>query len=87
MIDLRTVIALTVGVMTVGGAIIAFFQMQTRQNMKIEILQAAIKKLEQQHDEQTHSQIETEKAITEINTKLDHIVKTLDEIRLPRSSR
>ncbi len=78
------VIAIAAGVMTMGGGIIAFFQMQTRQNMKIEALQKEVAELKRKQSASTCHQIETEKAIVEINTKLDHIVKAIDELKKSR---
>ena len=84
MIDLKFVIYIIVGIISIGGAVIAFFQMQTRQNMKIEELQKDVEELKRKQSASTGYQIETEKAIVEINTKLDHIVKSIDELKKAR---
>lgn len=84
MIDIKFVIYIAAGIITIGGAVVAFFQMQTRQNMKIEELQKEVVKLEKKISDQSHYQIETEKAVVEINTKLDHIVKAIDELKKVR---
>ncbi len=84
MIDIKFAIYVVVGIISIGGAIIAFFQMQTRQNMKIEELQKHMEELKKKQSISIGHQIETEKAIVEINTKLDHIVKSIDELKKAR---
>ena len=77
MIELKLVIYIAAGILTIGGAIITFFQMQTRQNMKIDQLEKEIEELKRKQSLSTNHQIDTEKAIVEINTKLNHIVGSL----------
>ena len=84
MIDVKFVIYIVVGIITIGGAIIAFFQMQTRQNMKIEEMGKDIAELRKKQSDSTGHQIQTEKNIIEINTKLDHIIKAIDELKKAR---
>ena len=81
MIDIKLVIYVTVAVLSVGGAIITFFQMQTRQNMKINQLEKDIEELKRKQSKSTEHQIETEKVIVEINTKLEHIAKSIDDLK------
>lgn len=84
MIDIKFLIYIVAGIISIGGAIIAFFQMQTRQNMKLKELQKDMEELKKKQSLSTGHQIETEKAIVEINTKLDHIVKSIDELKKVR---
>ena len=84
MIDIKFVIYIVVGIISIGGAIIAFFQMQTRQNMKIEEMGKDIAELRKKQSDSTSHQIQTEKNIIEINTKLDHIIKAIDELKKAR---
>ena len=81
MIDIKLVIYIAVAILSVGGAIVTFFQMQTRQNMKIEQLQKDINDLKKKQSLNTGHQIETEKFIAEINVKLEHIAKSIDDLK------
>lgn len=78
-IDLKILIGIILGSFAIGSSIVTFFTMQTRQNMKIKALEDKVVELERKQSLSTGHQIETEKAIVEINTKLDHIVKAIDE--------
>lgn len=84
MIDIKLVIYIIVAILTVGGAVVTFFTMQTRQNMKIDQLQKDLTKLEKKQTESTGHQIQTEKDLIAINAKLDHIVVAIDEIKKSR---
>ena len=81
MIDIKLVIYIAVAILSVGGAIVTFFQMQTRQNMKIDQLQKDINDLKKKQSLNTGHQIETEKFIAEINVKLEHIAKSIDDLK------
>lgn len=81
MIDVKTVLYILAGFLTVGGAVVAFFQMQTRQNMKIESLEKEFEELKKKLSDQSKYQIQTEKAIVEINTKLDSIMEAIKELK------
>jgi septal ring factor EnvC (AmiA/AmiB activator) len=81
MIDIKLVIYIAVAILSVGGAIVTFFQMQTRQNMKIDQLQKDINDLKKKQSLNTGHQIETEKFIAEINVKLEHIAKAIDDLK------
>lgn len=92
MIDIKLVIYIASAVLAIGGAIVTFFQMQTRQNMKIDQLQKdldhtrdelqeAINELRRKQALSTSHQIETEKTIVEINTKLDHILQAIADLK------
>ena len=81
MIDIKLVIYIAVAILSVGGAIVTFFQMQTRQNMKIDQLQKDINDLKKEQSTNTAHQIETEKFIAEINVKLEHIAKAIDDLK------
>ncbi|MDC7125768.1 MAG: hypothetical protein PQJ46_09380 [Spirochaetales bacterium] len=89
MINLKIFVGILTGILVIGGAVVTFFQMQTRQNMKIEALEKEvteirgkeIPELKRKLSEQSHYQIETEKAIIEINGKLDHISEAIEELK------
>lgn len=85
MVDLKTVIYIIVGLVTIGGAIVSFFTMQTRQNMKIEHLEMELEKLKDRQSLSTGHQIETEKTLCIIGEKLDRIIKDIDEIKERRA--
>jgi hypothetical protein len=81
MVDLSTVIEIIIGIFVIGGGVIGFFVMQKGQNMKIEQLQKEVDDLKRKQSLSTSHQIETEKFIAEINIKLEHIMKAIDEIK------
>ena len=81
MIDIGNLIYILVGIVTIGGAIIAFFTMQTRQNMKIADLEKRLDKAEERLSQQSHYQIQTEKDIIRINEKLDTILEAITELK------
>jgi septal ring factor EnvC (AmiA/AmiB activator) len=81
MIDLNILVPILVGLVIIGGAIITFFQMQTRQNMKIDTLEKEVMELERKQAEQSHYQIQTEKDIVRINEKLDTILEAICELK------
>jgi len=93
MVNLTIIIPVVVGVVTLGGFIVRFFQMQTKQNLKIEqvekvvktIIETDIPALERKLSEQAHYQIDTEKAVVQINTKLDAIMVTLTDLKNGRA--
>ena len=79
--DVSAVIYIISGIIVIGTAIITFFNLQVKQNMKIEQLEKELAKVEEKQSKAAHYQIETEKNIVEINGKLDHIMATLEEIK------
>ena len=81
MVDIKTFIYVISGGVVLVGWIVSFFVMQKGQNMNISQLQTEITDLKRKQSDASHYQIETEKTIVEINTKLDHIVKTLEELK------
>lgn len=81
MITIQLVIYIILAIISVGGGIVAFFVMQNRQNMKIERLEEEVKDLKRKQSDSSHYQIETEKAIVEINTKLDYIMEAINELK------
>lgn len=80
MIDAKLVVYISIAVITIVGSIVTFFVMQKEQNMKIKALETALEKLEKKQSKSTEHQIETEKLVVEINTKLDHITKAIDKL-------
>ena len=81
MIDLKTLIYIIIGLITIGTAVVTFFNMQTRQNMKIDQLQKEVKDLKIKLSGVTSYQIKTEKDIVEISTKLDSLMDIMKEIK------
>lgn len=92
MIDIKLVIYIAIATVSIGGAIVTFFQMQTRQNMKIdqlqkdldktkEDLQEAINDLRRRQSESTAHQIETEKDLVAINVKLKQILEAVNDLK------
>lgn len=81
MIDLETLIMLLAFFFTSGGAAIAFFQMQTKQNMKIAQTEKDLKEVKRKNSEQSKYQIKTEKDIIKMNEKLDHILEMMRELK------
>lgn len=87
MINLSVLIPVIVGTIVIGGSIIGFFQMQTRQNMEIESMKCQIKEIKDKQSKQSEYQIATEKNIIEINGKLDHILEAIAELKKMRGSK
>lgn len=81
MIEMGTLIEILVGVIVIGGAIVGFFTMQTRQNMRIKQLETEVAELKRKQSVSTTNQIKTEKAIIEINATLKHIAASIDELK------
>lgn len=91
-VNLSVWLPIVIGVITVGGFVVRFFQMQTRQNMKIDAIEKQHEKdvreiyididnLGKKISDQARYQIQTEKTVDVINTKLDNIECTLKEIK------
>ncbi len=85
MIDLSTVIEIIAGIIIIGGGIVGFFVMQKGQNMKISQLRTEVNELKDKQTKSEEHQNETEKFIAEINVKLEHIAKSIDEIKNGKS--
>lgn len=81
MIKLELLIQIVVGIIVIGGGIVSFFVMQKGQNMKIEQLEKDITDLTRKLSDYTGRQIQTEKAIVEINATLKHIAEAIDELK------
>lgn len=92
MIQLNTLVEILVGVFVVSGGIVGFFVMQKGQNMKIEQLQKDAERnkieLQREIDDLKHkqsvatsNQIKTEKDLVAIQTKLDHILEAVEDLK------
>ncbi|RLG44999.1 MAG: hypothetical protein DRN81_03180 [Thermoproteota archaeon] len=92
MVDFRWLIGIITGLIAIGGATIKFFQLQTRQNMKIEQLkididqnksdlQKALDEVRRKQSVATTNQIKTEKDLVAINGKLDHILLAIEDLK------
>lgn len=91
-VNIGTVIAASVGILTLGTAVVGFFQLQTRQNMKIEALEKIQCKCREEVDEkherlekkisdQNHYQIQTEKRVDVMVEKMARIETDVSEIK------
>ena len=83
MIDIKWLLAILGGggILGIAASVVTFFQMQTRQNMKIEQLEKDINALGKKLSDQTDYQIKTEKEIVKINTKLDNLIDLIKELK------
>ena len=89
MINLTAVLSIAGGLILVGGSVVGFFVMQNTQNMKIASLEKEVCRIKDEDiadlkhrvSEQSRYQIATEKAIIEINGKLDHILEAIAELK------
>lgn len=89
MINLTAVLSIAGGLIAVGGAVVTFFVMQNTQNMRITAVEKEvcrikdedIAELKHKLSKQSEYQIATEKAIIEINGKLDHILEAIAELK------
>lgn len=84
-VDLKTMIYIILGLVTIGGAIVSFFSMQTRQNMKISQLEQDLANLKRRQDETDIDQRSMDKTLALIGEKLDRLLKDMDELKERRS--
>ena len=73
MIDMKYVLYVLVSFITVGAAIVKFFQMQTKQNMEIDQMKREQEDQKRKMSEQSKYQIQTEKNIIAINGNLTNL--------------
>ncbi len=78
MIDLKYVLYVMISFITIGGAIVKFFQMQTKQNMRLEQMEKDNEEIHRKSSKQTEFQIKTEKDIIKLEGKVDTIDKKMD---------
>lgn len=91
-INLTLWIPVIIGLITVVGFIVRFFQKQTQQDAEIDALEKEVRcikdnelpDLKRKVSDQAHYQIQTEKTIVEINTKLDNIIEAINELKSNR---
>jgi len=81
MVDIKTLFYIIGGLLTIGGAVVTFFNMQVRQNMKIEQLEKDINMLKEKASSQSKYQISTEKDIVKMNEKLDNLIDMMKELK------
>ncbi len=81
MVEIKILLGIIGGVIALGGGIVGFFTMQTRQNMKIEQLQREVKELKRKQSDFSHYQIASEKDLVAINVKLDHILDAIEDLK------
>jgi len=80
MIDLKYVIYVLLSLLTIGAAIVKFFQMQTKQNMEIITMEKGLEEQKAKMSEQSKYQIQTEKNIIEINGNLTNLDDKMDMV-------
>jgi len=91
-VNLSVWIPTVIGVLTIGGMIVRFFQLITKLEMKLKEVESRHEKdmcdtkgdidaLGKKVSEQAHYQIQTEKDIVEINGRLKNIEGLLEEIK------
>lgn len=80
MIDLKYVLYVMISFITIGGAIVKFFQMQTKQNMRLEQMEKDQHEVQRKASKQTEFQIDTEKNIIKLDGKIDHLDDKIDTI-------
>ena len=80
MIDLKYVIYVLLSFLTIGAAIVKFFQMQTKQNMEIITMEKGLEEQKAKMSEQSKYQIQTEKNIIEINGNLTNLDDKMDMV-------
>lgn len=73
MIDLKYVLYVMLSFITIGGAIVKFFQMQTKQNMRLEQMEKDQQETHRKASKQTEFQIQTEKDIITLDSKIDKV--------------
>lgn len=92
MINLTALLSIAGGIIAVGGAIVGFFNMQVRQNMKIDALEKEVCRIKQEDIAELRETVtrqgtaitSTDKTIGEINIKLDHILEAIAELKKQR---
>lgn len=81
-INMSILIPILVGIVVIGGAIVGFFQMQTRQNMKLDTHDEKIKDLEDKISKQSGFRIQTEKKVEVLCEQMGAMKKDMDEIKM-----
>ena len=80
-ICLKDLLYIIGAIVVLGGYVVTFFSMQTKQNMKIERCEQRLDICEHKLSEQSHYQIKTEKEIVRIFEKLDTILEAIQELK------
>lgn len=80
MIDLKYVLYVMASFLTIGAAIVKFFQMQTKQNMEIKQMQEQQNEQKRKMSEQSKYQIQTEKNIVEINGSINGLSEKMNMV-------
>ena len=80
-VDIKYLITIIGGIVAIGGIVVKFFQMQTRQNMKIDLNESGIKRLDDKTSKQASYQIETEKKVGVLCEAMANIKISIDEIK------
>lgn len=81
MIAISTLIEIVLGLIIIGGAIGAFYSLQTRQNMKISEIEEKVRDLRLELHEEKTRRTELTEAIVEMKADLKHILKSIDELK------
>lgn len=81
MVSVTTLIEIVGILVILGGAIGAFYSMQTRQNMKIKELEGKVSQLTDELSVEREKRIKTGEAIVQIFEQLKHISEAIDELK------
>ena len=81
MVDLKAVLYIVIGLTSIGGTIGAFFTMQTKQNMKIDHLEKEVEDVKRKQSLATSHQIETEKTLGILLTKMDRLLQDMEDLK------
>ena len=101
MIDIKAVTYIILGLVSIGGAVVTFFQLQTRQSMKIEQLEKESDKIRDEIKEMKeaghrraeeierlmtdHTHADTNTAIALLDQKLDTLLDAIQELKAERA--
>lgn len=81
MVSVTTLIEVVGLLIVLGGAVGAFYSMQTRQNMKINELNEKVRDLRTDLIDEKEKRIELSEAVIEIKKDLEHILSAVQEIK------
>ena len=81
MVSVTTLIEIVGILLILGGAVGAFYTLQTRQNMKIKTLEDKVFDLQGELSEEREKRIQLSEVIAEIKTDLKHILSAINELK------
>ena len=80
-VSVTTLIEIVGILLILGGAVGAFYTLQTRQNMKIKTLEDKVFDLQGELSEEREKRIQLSEVIAEIKTDLKHILSAINELK------